>query len=220
MEAVSWLLLSPPPGHSGLPGHLTDAATAPLVSRLPLCSYSRWNLIKYEQNLLRPAPGGHHTQSQDTTPATPANTSLQITTRITTENRDFKHIIKVLIKEDVDMFAFVLSRSSHYGSNIQHNGSIWEMREIIFKSKRFLRATGGRTKMDWGLSGNWSRTQEFENGIILDVPNRRQLSFWRSSQSQLLTAAAQVESEEREWSVTFQSPHHPLESLDWNWCLI
>ena len=114
------LLLSPPPGHSGAPGHLTDAATAPLVSRLPLCSYSRWNLIKYEQNLLRAAPGGHHTQSQDTTPA---NTSHQITT----ENRDLKHIIKVRIKEDVDMFALVLSRSSHYRSNIQNNGSIWEM---------------------------------------------------------------------------------------------
>ena len=76
-----WWKLSP--GCSCLPGvrapsaphprpgdHLSDAATAPPQltlhhpPRLPLCSYSRWNLIKYEQNLLWPAPGGHHTQSQ------------------------------------------------------------------------------------------------------------------------------------------------------------
>ena len=66
------------------------------------------------------------------------------------------------------------------------------MSQIIFKSNRVLR----RENWDWGLRGNWNPTQEFKNGIILDVPNRRQLSFWRSSQSQLLTAAAQAESEE------------------------
>ena len=60
---------------------------------------------------------------------------------------------------------------------------------------------GGRTR-NWGLRRNQNPTQEFKNGIILDVPNRRQLSFWRSSQSQLLTAAAQAESEEGGWSVT------------------
>ena len=48
--------------------------------------------------------------------------------------------------------------------------------------------------MDWGLAVEIGTG--LENGIILDVPNRRQLSFWRSSQSQLLTAAAQAESEE------------------------
>ena len=47
-----------------------------------------------------------------------------------------------------------------------------------------------------GIEWKLDPTQEFKNGIILDVPNRRQLSFWRSSQSQLLTAAAQAESEE------------------------
>ena len=65
--------------------------------------------------------------------------------------------------------------------------------------------------MDWGLAVEIGT--ELENGIILDVPNRRQLSFWRSSQSQLLTAAQERQRKEDDLSLlTF--PHHHLESLD------
>ena len=67
--------------------------------------------------------------------------------------------------------------------------------------------------MDWGLPVEIGT--ELENGIILDVPNRRQLSFWRSSQSQLLTAAQESQRKEDDLSLlTSHSHHHHLESLD------
>ena len=67
--------------------------------------------------------------------------------------------------------------------------------------------------MDWGLAVEIGT--ELENGIILDVPNRRQLSFWRSSQSQLLTAVQGSQRKEDDPSLlTSHSHHHHLESLE------
>ena len=67
--------------------------------------------------------------------------------------------------------------------------------------------------MDWVLAVEIGT--ELENGIILDVPNRRQLSFWRSSQSQLLTAAQGSQRKEDDLSLlTSHSHHHHLESLE------